>query len=264
MKKTTFSIVVPCYNEEKRIQSVFQTSYKLHKLKSSAPITISEIIFVNDGSTDQTLKVLRSLIPEVSKFFNCKVHICSYKENRGKGYALFRGAKKAKSDYVLYVDADLSIPLSNIEHAYPLIKQQYDVIIGSKKMKGSVELVKRSNIRRTLGKGYSIMTNLILGLKVSDYSAGFKIFSKRVIDEVFPDTTIDRWSFDTEVIFLAQRKGFSIAEFPVKWSHIEGSTVSPLRDVIPTLIDTISIRKNWLFNQNIGPLRKRLFAVNGN
>lgn len=246
MKKTTITIVIPCFNEAKRLKAVFLRDLKSHRLQSPSPISIKEVIFVNDGSTDQTLRVLKSIRDEVSNYFKCKISILTYKVNKGKGYALCQGAQATKSDYVLYIDADLSISLSNIDQAVTFIQKGYDVIIGSKKMPGAVEVVKRSLLRRLLGKGYSSLTNFILGLNISDYSAGFKIFSKRAVDDLFSMTKVNRWSFDTEVIFYAQRYGYKIVEFPVVWSDVAGSTVNPIRDIIPTLIDTISIRKNWI------------------
>ena len=142
----------------------------------------------------------------------------------------------------------MSIPISNLNKALPLIRENYDLIFGSKKKPGSQALIPRSFIRKIVGYSHSFIASLVLGVFAWDYQGGFKIFSKKLIREVFPQLTVDRWGFDMEVIFLAKKLGFTNFEIPVVWSHQElGSKVKLLRDIMRSVKEMISIRHNWTF-----------------
>ena len=210
----TISLIIPTYNEDGRIKRTIET------LKQGVYFygqNLKEIIFSDDGSTDETLRLIKRARKSIEKSVNAKVKIISYEKNKGRGYAIRQAALYAKGDYILYADADFSIPLENLKKFVPYLKKDYDVIIGSKKISGAKEIIKRSLTRRIVGYGHSLIAYLILGVFVWDFQGGFKIFSRRYVEKIFPYLQIDRWGFDMEVVFLAKKLNYRIKELPVKW-----------------------------------------------
>ena len=238
------SLIIPTYNEDDRIKKTLET---LKKGFNFSGVKIKEILFCDDGSTDDTLKLLKKSKKNIQRKTGFEVKILSYKSNKGRGFAIKFAAQKAKGDYILYADADFSIPLTNLKKFIPYIKKDYDVIIGSKKIKGAKEIIKRSLIRKIVGYGHSFIAGLILGVFVWDFQGGFKIFSRRFVENVFPYLQIDRWGFDMEVIFLAKKLSYRLKEIPVCWGHIEnGSKVNLLRDIIRSIKEMLRIKIYWI------------------
>jgi len=240
----TISLIIPTYNEDGRIKKTIET------LKQGVYFygqILKEIIFTDDGSTDETLGLIKKAKKSIERKNKTKVKIIFYEKNRGRGYAIRQAALLSKGDYVLYADADFSIPLENIKKFIPYMKKDYDVIIGSKKIKGVREIIKRSLIRKIVGYGHSFIAYLILGVFVWDFQGGFKLFSRQYVDKIFPYLQIDRWGFDMEVIFLAKKLNYKLKELPVRWGHVEdNSKVVLLRDIVRSLEEMIRIKTNWL------------------
>lgn len=238
----TLTVIVPVYNEENRIEKSIKALKKGFNFKG---IELKKVIFVDDGSDDKINKKLRQA--HLKKNLNTSYQLISYKKNRGRGHAVKVGAQFSNSDYVLYIDADFSIPLSNLNKFISYMEENYDVISGSKKMPESIAKIPRDIVRNIVGYGHSIIASLILGVFYWDFQGGFKIFSKRYIKEVFPMLKIDRWGFDMEVLFLAKKMGFKTQELPVVWSHIDqDSKVKLARDITKSLKDILEIQINWL------------------
>lgn len=242
----TLSIVIPVYNEGKRIKKTLKTLEKGFKFNG---LKLEKIVFVNDGSNDGTIKLVKDFIEQNKKNLlstSYNLQLITYHQNRGRGYAIKRGALNCFSDYVLYVDADLSIPITNLAKFIPLMKKGYDLLFASKKMPGAKQTIKRGLIRTIIGYGHSIVASLFLGVFVWDFQGGFKIFSKAFIEEVFPLLTVSRWGLDMEVIFLGKKLGYKTAELPASWGHIEnGSKVKLVRDILRSLREMKQIRQNW-------------------
>jgi dolichyl-phosphate beta-glucosyltransferase len=242
MKK--ISLIIPTYNENGRIQKTIKS---LKKGFNFNEVEFCEIIFSDDGSTDETVSTLKREKKIIEKRTKAKVKIITGKKNKGRGYAIRKAVKNALGDYILYTDADFSIPLNNLKKFVPYIKKNYDVIIGSKKIKGAKEIIKRSFIRRIVGYAHSIIAYFILGIFVWDFQGGFKLFSRRFVENVFPYLQIDRWGFDMEVIFLAKKLNYKLKEIPVRWCHIEkDSKVSLVRDIYRSLEEMIKIKYYWI------------------
>lgn len=226
------SIIIPVYNEEKRVYKAVNALNKYlprQKFKS-------EVLFVNDGSTDKTLpKVRKSKCNFIYK-------IISYKTNQGKGYAIRKGVLEAKGDYILFMDADMSTPIESLDDFLPHIYKKIPVIIGTRHTKRAEVLVRQNMMRENMGKAYTLLANLILGSGVSDFTCGFKCFSKSSAKNIFTNLKIKRWSFDAEVIFLAYRLQFRIKEVPVVWMNDSNSKVNLWRDIIGSFFDLIKIR----------------------
>lgn len=240
----TISLIIPTYNEDGRIKKTLETLKKGFHFNG---VKIKEIIFSDDGSTDETLKLLKKSKKSIERKTKAQVKILSYKKNKGRGFAIKEGVQRANSDYILYTDADFSIPLTNLRRFIPYIKKDYDVIIASKKIKGAKEIIKRSLLRKIVGYGHSLVAGLILGVFVWDFQGGFKLFSQRFVENVFPYLQINRWGFDMEVIFLAKKLNYKLKELPVRWGHVEnGSKVKLLQDIFRSLEEMIRIKLRWL------------------
>lgn len=226
------SIIIPIFNEEKRIANLLEI-YKYFKRKHLS----YEVIVVNDGSTDQTVKKLT----EISK--NFKFKLISYRKNQGKGYAIKLGMMGSGGKYRLFTDIDLSTPIEEFNKFIPYL-ENYDIIIGSRKQKGSKLLIHQPKLREELGKGFTKLAQMCLDLDLSDFTCGFKCFSKKAAVKVFSRQKIDRWGFDAETIFVGKKKGFLVKEIPVVWKNHTETKVKLPQDVINSLFDLIRIRYN--------------------
>ena len=261
----SLTIIIPLYNEGERI---VRTLNILKKGVHLPGLLLDQIIFIDDGSTDRTVKKLIAAKNALKSALKTRVTIISYSPNRGRGYAIRFGGLISKSDYVLYIDGDLSIPLSNLKAFEKFISYKYDLIFGSKKKSGAKAVIPRSFLRKTVGYGHSFFASLVLGVFAWDYQGGFKLFSRRLIREIFPDLTIDRWGFDMEVIFLAKKLGYQSEEIPVVWSHFEnGSKVKLLRDILRSVKEIFTIKYYWLMGRytqsvpSISPTKVSAYSV---
>lgn len=254
----SITLVIPTYNENGRIKKTIETLKKGVYLYGQK---LQEIIFTDDGSTDETLELLKSSRKAIERKIKARVKIISYEKNKGRGFAIRQAVLHAKGDYVLYTDADFSIPLSNIKKFIPYMKKDYDVIIGSKKIKGAQEIVKRSLVRRIVGYGHSMMVYLSLGVFVWDFQGGFKLFSKRFVKKIFPYLQINRWGFDMEVIYLAQKLRYKLKEIPVRWGHVENnSKVILVRDIFRSLYEMARIKTLWIEGKYQSKVTPRLWT----
>jgi len=220
------------YNEESRVEKTVKA------LDGFIPsiTTVVDVVFVNDGSTDQTLEKLKELSP---KF---KFRVENYPLNQGKGHALKTGILKATGDYVLFMDADMSTPIEELLKFLPLIEQKIPVIIGSRKTKGANVIKHQNPWRQKLGEGFTLLSNLILLSRISDFTCGFKAFRNDAAKKVFTAQKIKRWGYDSEILFLASKYSYEIKEVPVTWSNDERTRVNLLKDVWRSFTDLIKIR----------------------
>ena len=230
-----WSIIVPCYNESKRVDNVVKILQYLSGLDKSW-----ELIVVNDGSMDNTFDKLKSL----KKKSNFK--LISYSNNRGKGYAVKTGMLAAVGEHRLFMDIDLSTPIDEMEKISQFI-DQYDVVIGTRKVKGARVVVHQPILREYLGKVFTLLSQVILNTKVSDFTCGFKCFSQEAAERIFRKTRIFRWGFDSETLFLAKKYGFSIKEVPVVWKNDKQTRVRFPGDIIKSFHELVSIRYfDWI------------------
>ncbi len=231
-KNPFISIVIPVFNEEKRIETFLSTVINyLHEKDFSY-----EIIIVDDGSIDQTVSIIDSMF---KKNMADKYRIIKLDPNIGKGGAVRRGMMEATGEYVFFIDADGATPINEIDNFIENFNPQYDVYTGKRAVKESTPFK-----RIFLGYGYTILANSVLGLKIFDYTCGFKCYSRRSIKKIFPRQTLNNWSFDTEDLFIASKYSFKILAIPVKWQHIEGSKVKVLQNVFICALDLLKIRIN--------------------
>ena len=206
-----------------------------------------EIIIINDGSKDDTLIFLNNQVKnylkeELNKNNLKKFKIVSYECNQGKGYAIKQGIKESLGKIVLFMDADLSTNLIAICDV--LKNKDKDVIIGSRKIKGSNLRKKQGIIRQFVGNCCRFLTNLIVPLYIIDTQCGFKAFNGEFARKMIEKQTINRFAFDVEYLYIAKLNKKTITEIPVIWENDEDSKVTLLNTSIDFFKSLIKIRKN--------------------
>jgi glycosyltransferase involved in cell wall biosynthesis len=222
------SVLMPAYNEGDKIEdSVCETLRVLNSLNVE-----HEIIVINDGSKDNTEDVVKALCERYDN-----VRLVSYYPNMGKGYALRRGFSVSGGDVIVFIDSDLDIHPSQIKPMLEQIKV-YDVVIGSKYLKGSN--VKVTFKRKIFSKFYRILTRLLLKLNVSDTQVGLKVFRRYVLERVFPLVTVNRYAFDVELLTLIAMFGYTIYEMPVSINGHYNSSVN-YKEILRMFKDTLSV-----------------------
>lgn len=228
------SIVIPAYNEEKRIGG--SLSEACAYLDESG--LEYEVIVVDDGSSDRTGRIVEDMAAE-----SPKVRLVRYEKNRGKGHALRTGVLVTIGDFVLVMDADLSTPMVEIRNLMPYLSGGgFDIAIGSRALALSDIVRKQPWWRRCMGMTFNrIVKTLVIG-DFEDTQCGFKLFSGEVARSLFGDAKIDRFAYDVEILALAKKKGYAIKEVPIRWINSPESKVDPMKDSLRMLVDLVRIR----------------------
>lgn len=237
MSKKETSVIIPVYNEESNVAGTIKKV-----LEFSAKEPDFNFIFVNDGSVDRTLEILKSEVGEKER-----IKILSYNPNRGKGFAIKRGVEYVNSDYVVFIDGDLAYSLDNLVLMRELLEKN-DVVIGSRALceENATQL---TMARKIFGKGFNFLSRTILGLKYRDMQAGIKGFRKEVAKELFKLQKIRGFAFDVEIIYIGKKKNYSIKEMSVRVSEnhqLKKSKVNLIRDSFKMFFNLIGIRLNDL------------------
>lgn len=228
------SIIIPVFNEENRIRQNLETINSYAK-SSKEPI---EILVVDDGSTDQTPKILE----EYKAKFGIKV--ITQTPNQGKGAAIRTGVSNATGEKILFTDIDLSVPIETLDSFNEAMTEDVDIVIGSRENPDSKIEAAQSWLRETAGYSFTILTNAILQVGVSDFTCGFKLFKREAARKIFSHQQIKRWAFDAETMYLAKKYEFKIQEMPVTWRHNEGSKVKFPEALIDSMFGLFQIRLN--------------------
>lgn len=235
MKYNELSIIIPCYNEGGKLKD---NVVKIQEYLKSKMIIDYEIIIVNDGSKDNTNEICLEL-----ENLNNDIRYCTYEKNRGKGGAVKEGIKNSYGKWIVFMDADLSTDLKSIEDVINN-RDEYDVIIGSRRNKDTVLVKKQNIIRRITGKSCSILTNMIIPLKISDTQCGFKAFEGNFAREMIKKQTLNGFAFDVEYLYISKLNNKNILEIPVDWENDDDSKVSLLNSSIVFFKDLFKIRIN--------------------
>lgn len=234
------SVVIPAYNEEERIG---RTLEKIVAYLKNKPFK-SEIIVVNDGSNDRTFDTAKVIL---NGFEDSK--IISRTENKGKGYSVREGALHAEGDIILFSDADLSTPIQEFDKLHEWIKKGYDIVIGSRAVKGAEVVVHQNMLRECMGKIFNIFVQALTLRGLKDTQCGFKCFTGKMAQDIFTKQTIMGFGFDVEILFIARILGYKIKESPVRWLNAPKSKVSIFRDPLKMFLDLFKIRLNHMLGK---------------
>lgn len=233
VNEVLLSVIIPAYNERNRLPPYLR---ELAAYLKSSGIT-HEIIVVDDGSNDDTVKLITSFQREY-----CNLKLIQLSANRGKGYAVKTGMLAAVGKYRLFTDADGAISIDEIGKFLELIKKGADVVIGSKALSPSFAKWHR----KLSGRIFNTLVHLLAVKGIRDTQCGFKLFTAEAAQKLFSVQTIDGYCFDVEILFLARLRGYIISETPVVWSGIRGGKVRILQDSCKMTCDLFRIRKNLL------------------
>jgi glycosyltransferase involved in cell wall biosynthesis len=230
------SIIIPAYNEAKRISRTLETLQEYLGSKGWA----AEVIVVNDGSLDDTVAIVNAYISRWNA-----LRLVDNGGNRGKGFSVRNGAQGAEGDIVLFTDADLSAPIAEAPKLIdPIANGECDVTFGSRAVDRSLIGVHQSPFRETSGRIFNLFVQGLIGLPFKDTQCGFKAFRRSAAGPVFERQTIMGFGFDPEVLYIAKKRGLRLREIPVRWDHVEGTTVRFLRDSCRMFLDLLRIRWN--------------------
>ncbi len=229
-----FSIIIPAYNEERRLPETLE--------RIAAYVHISrretEILVVDDGSTDRTAAIAESYRDKFPAF-----QVLSNGMNRGKGYSVRRGMLEARGCTVLFTDADLSAPIEEADKLFAAL-ETYDAAIGSRALDRGLISVHQSRFREFAGIIFNAIVRLCLRLPFVDTQCGFKAFRREPCRIIFEQQRVERFGFDPELLYLARRHGLRAVEIPVRWGHSPATKVSMFRDSLQMFLDVLVIRWN--------------------
>lgn len=229
------SVIIPAYNEEKRLTRTLEEIDKYLRTQTYD----YEIIVVNSGSTDRTAEIVKEKQKAMKNLNLLEV------ENRGKGYAVKQGMLKAQGKFRLFTDADNSTSIDQVEKMWSWFEKGYDLVIGSRDMKGAVLDPPQPCYRRLLGLGFRFLAHLICGTwGILDTQCGFKCFREKAGKDIFSKSKVNGFSFDVEVIMLAKRLGYKIKEIPIHWKNDPESKVK-FKHIFEMGLDLFKIR--WAF-----------------
>ena len=235
-KNPYLSVIIPAYNEVKRLpETLIDIDAKLARAKYSY-----EILVINDGSTDETVEMVKRFSHIIKN-----LRLVDNEKNKGKGGVVRQGMLEARGDYRLFTDADNSTTVDQFDNMIPFFKEGYDVVIGSRDVKGAELHPAQPFYKRILGNAGNIFIQVLLLPGIWDTQCGFKCFTRIAAEKVFPLQRINGWGFDVEILALSKALGFRMKEIPVVWVNDLRSQVK-LSAYIKVLIETTKVRL-WLW-----------------
>jgi dolichyl-phosphate beta-glucosyltransferase len=230
------SIIIPSFNEELRLPvTLAQISAYLR-----ASSRETEVIVVDDGSSDRTAAIAESFRSEIHR-----LRVVANGRNRGKGYSVKHGMLEARGRIVLFTDADLSAPIDEADKLIAALAD-HDVAIGSRALNRNLISVRQSVFREYAGMIFNLIVRAILRLPFVDTQCGFKAFRRDRCRVIFEQQRIERFGFDPELLYLARHHGLTAVEIPVRWAHSPATKVSMWRDSLQMFVDVFTIRWNAL------------------
>jgi glycosyltransferase involved in cell wall biosynthesis len=237
VKQPFLSVIIPAYNEARRLP---ETLAQVHKFLRKQDYS-SEILVVENGSTDGTFEIANSLQEKISKL------TVMHEDTRGKGWAVKQGMLAASGAWRFICDADLSMPIKEVNRFLPP-QSNAPVVIASREAPGAVRYGEPEH-RHLVGRAFNLLVRLLLLPGLQDTQCGFKCFRADAAEAVFPRVTIPGWTFDVEALFIARRLGFTIQEVPIPWYYKPLSRVKVARDSVQMAADLLRIRcRAWKGN----------------
>jgi dolichyl-phosphate beta-glucosyltransferase len=232
------SIVIPAFNEAARIGITLEKIKQyLEEIRCSA-----EVLVVDDGSTDPTTEIVRKYGATWPS-----LRLVQNPANRGKGFSVRNGALQARGEIILFTDADLSAPITEMPKLVnPIQDGHCDVTFGSRAIDRSLIGIRQSPFREYSGRVFNVFVQVIAGLPFKDTQCGFKAFRRACILPVFERQTVTGFGFDPELLYIARNRGLRLMEIPVRWDNAEGTTVHFTKDSLRMFLDLVRIRWNDL------------------
>jgi glycosyltransferase involved in cell wall biosynthesis len=231
---TKISAVIPVYNEAACLREHVPA---LSEILREIAADDWEILLVDDGSEDGTGAIVAELAADPH------VRGLRHEVNRGKGAAVRTGVLASRGGIVLFCDADMSTPVETAREFVAALEAGADVVVGNRKSRAATIEKWQPPLRTWLGLGFTWLANTLMGLRISDYTCGFKAFRGEAGRRVFERVATSRWSFDVEVLALAARDGLVIREIPVRWHHEDDTRVRVLRDIAASFVEVLAIRR---------------------
>jgi dolichyl-phosphate beta-glucosyltransferase len=232
------SVVIPVFNEEARLRETLAAVGRHMATLGQRAAGGFEIVVSDDGSRDRSVALAQEVAHELP------ISLLRGEQNRGKGAAVRRGMLAASGDPVFFFDADLSTPLTEMAPFLDALDAGADVVIGTRKHRQAQIVRPQPWHRVQLGLAYTRLTNLLLGLHVSDYTCGFKAFRAAAVREIFARQKLDRWSFDAEILYLANRRRLKVVEIPVRWADRPDSRVQVGSAIVKSFLELLQIRRH--------------------
>jgi len=231
--KAYVSLIIPAFNEEARIVKSLDRIFSFLKTEPYS----TEVIIVDDGSKDRTGDLVREHYNN-----HDSVRIYQQSHNSGKGAAVKQGMLLASGEYLFFSDADLSVPIETLPEFLAQLENHFDVTIGTRRKAGAAIEVHQPLYRELLGGTYTTLSNQLLGLQVSDFTCGFKGFRREAARDLFSRQQLKNWSFDAEILYLAQLKEYRVLEVPVTWRDDRATKVRLGRDIFMSFLELLQIR----------------------
>lgn len=234
----SLSIVIPAYNEEKRLPLTLETVLRYLDRQT---FSFVEILVVDDGSRDGTAVLVERVAAR-----DPRLRLLRNPGNRGKGYSVRHGMLEGQGEYILFTDADLSSPIEELVKLRDAVeREKAAVAIGSRALDRSLVGVHQPFFREASGRFFNLAMRLVTGLPFRDTQCGFKLFQREAAREIFARQTLDGFGFDVEALYLAQLLGYRVVEVPVRWNDVEGTKVSLLHG-LKAFLDPLRVRWNHL------------------
>jgi dolichyl-phosphate beta-glucosyltransferase len=242
------SIIIPAHNEEHRLPATLEQLQRFLQAQAYA----AEVLIVENGSQDRTLEIARSFAAGHPQF-----RVLS-ETAPGKGLAVRRGMLEARGEYRFMCDADLSMPVEEINRFFPPVLTGFDIAIASREAPGAVRY-NEPLYRHMGGRGVNTLIRILALPGLQDTQCGFKCFRGEAAVDLFGCQTLTGWSFDIELLFIARRRGYRVAEIPIPWYFNPDSKLNAVQDAVRMVIDILKIHRNsWrgLYNQTLVPKKR--------
>jgi len=227
------SIIVPAYNEEHRLPYTLEQIFSFLKEQSHT----AEVLVVENGSKDRTFEIATGFAKRYPNLYVFQ------EKQRGKGNAVRHGMREARGEYWFMCDADLSMPIAELKKFLPPVLNDVDIAIASREVKGAVRY-NEPYLRHLTGRVFNNLIRLLVLPGLQDTQCGFKCFRAQVAEDVFRYQTLTGWSFDVEILYIAQQKGYQISEIPIHWYFSADTKISILKDSWQMFLDLLRIRRN--------------------
>lgn len=231
--KPFLSLIIPAYNEEGRLPSTLKQVDDFIKAQTYS----SEVLVIENGSQDKTFAITQDFVKHYQNFSVQRT------AERGKGLAVRQGMLSATGEYRMMIDADLSMPVDQINRFLPPAQKGTEIVIASREAHGAVRF-NEPGYRHIGGRVINTMIRVMAFPGLQDTQCGFKCFRAKAAEDLFTRQTIMGWAFDVEILYIARMRGYSIVELPIPWYFSKQSHLRPVYDAFHIFFDLLRIRAN--------------------